>query len=438
MLRAARLFGFLFLFVSSSLIPLALAQTPAAAPSAYLRAIHAQGLQHVTQQQLTEISGLKIDQAVTKNDLQSAADRLVETGLFSKVDFSFESHEDNLTLTFKLVEAPRIPAYFDNFPWFADSELNDAIRKTLPFYDGTLPEAGPSVDRVSEILSELVASRGVHTAVEHQVVNNPLGEGSVQEFRIADVTLNISKIEFGDKSLADSKVLQQHLPEIVGKPYSRMTIDLFLAEQVQPIYQQRGLLRVKLGPPEVRLSGNPNDKLPSQIPVFVPVETGAAYKLNNVQWSGNNLVNVFALSQLLGIKPGEAVNGMTLEAGWDRIREEYGHRGYLDAKVEPVADYNEQNHTVFYRTSIVEGRQYKFEKLVLTGMSVTSEKRLRAAWPILQGDLFDKEKYEEMLVKLQTHPEQIFVDLPIHFRTVGHWLQRDETHGTVDVLLDFQ
>ena len=111
-------------------------------------------------------------------------------------------------------------------------------------------------------------------------------------------------------------------------------------------------------------------------------------------------------SQLLGIKPGEAVNGMTLEAGWDRIREEYGHRGYLDAKVEPVADYNEQNHTVFYRTNIVEGRQYKFEKLVLTGMSVTSEKRLRAAWPILQGDLFDKEKYEEMLISCKPTPNR--------------------------------
>jgi outer membrane protein insertion porin family len=438
MVRAARLFRFLALFIFSSVIPLAFAQAPAAAPSAYLRTIHAQGLQHVTQEQLTQISGLKIDQAVTKADLQTAADNLVQTGLFSKVDFSFDSHEDNLNLTFKVVEATRIPAYFDNFPWFADSELNDAIRKALPFYDGTLPEAGPSLDRVSEVLSELVASRGLHTAVDHQVVNNPLGEGSVQEFRIAEVALNISKLEFGDKSLDDSKVLQQHLPEIVGKPYSRMTIDLFLAEQVQPIYKQRGMLRVKLGPPEVRLTGNPNDKLPSQIPVFVPVETGTAYKLNNVQWSGNSVVNVFALSQLLGIKPGDSVNGMTLDAGWDRIREEYGHRGYLDAQVEPVADYNEQSHTVFYRANIAEGRQYKFEKLVLTGMSVTSEKRLRAAWPILQGDLFDKEKYEEMLVKLQAHPEQIFVDLPIHYQTLGHWVQRDETKGTVDVLLDFQ
>jgi outer membrane protein insertion porin family len=435
MSRAARSVTFLFLGIAFVIVPIGKGQ---AAPTAYLRAIRAQGLQHLTQPQLNDLAGLKIDQAVTKADLQSAADRLVETGLFSKVDFSFESHEDNLNLTFKVVEAPRILAYFDNFPWFAESELTEAIRKVLPFYDGTLPEAGATVDRVSGILADLVASRGMHTTVEHQVVSNPLGESSVQEFRISDVLLQISKIEFGDPALAESKALQQHLGEIVGKTYSRMTIDLFLAEQVRPIYQQRGLLRAKLGPPEVRLSENPNQKLPDQIPVFVPIVPGVAYKLKSVQWSGNSLVSVFTLNGLLGIKPGETVNGMTLEGGWERMREEYGHHGYLDAKIDPVADFDDPTRSVLYRVAIDEGRQYKFGKLVLTGISASGERRLRAAFPILQGDLFDKAKYEDILLKLQVHPEQIFVDLPIHYESVGHWVQPDETNGTVDVLLDFK
>jgi hypothetical protein len=28
--------------------------------------------------------------------------------------------------------------------------------------------------------------------------------------------------------------------------------------------------------------------------------------------------------------------------------------------------------------------------------------------------------------------------LPVHYETVGHWLERDEAAGTVDVLLDFK
>jgi len=57
----------------------------------------------------------------------------------------------------------------------------------------------------------------------------------VQEFRIEGAALQIAKLEFGDPALLNSKAVQQHLSEILGKPYSRLTIDLFLAEAIKPI-----------------------------------------------------------------------------------------------------------------------------------------------------------------------------------------------------------
>src|ERR1700724_3215207 len=407
-------------------------------PTATLKAIHADGVKHLTTDQVIAVAGLNIGVAVGKQELQAAADRLVQTGLFSNVNYAFQSKEDGLYLTFKLAEAPRMPVYFDNIPWFADSELNETIRKVLPFYDGSLPEGGATVDQVSSIVTDLIASRGMRTVVEHQVIANPLGEGSVQEFRIADVVLQISKIEFSDPKLATSKVVQQHLGEIQGKTYSRMTVDLFLAEQVKPIYLQQGFLRAKLGPPEIRLSGNPNQHLPDQIPVFVPITPGIAYKFKGAQWSGHALLSVFTLNQLLGMKPGELANGMAIQDALERIQETYGQQGYLDAKVESETDFDDQAQTVSYRIIIHEGRLYKFGKLVLTGISPSGEKRLRAAWPILSGDVFDKTKFEDTLLKLQVHREQIFVDLPIHYESVGHWLQTDQDTGNVDVLLDFK
>jgi outer membrane protein assembly factor BamA len=435
------LLAIVFLYLASLHIPApvisAFAQSPEN-PTATLKAIRAEGANHLNQSQVVALSGLGVGTAVGKQDLQSAADRLVQTGLFSNVNYVFQSREDGLYLTFKLAEAPRIPVYFDNIPWFADSEINETIRKVLPFYDGTLPEGGATVDQVSAIVTNLIASRGMQTVVEHQVIANPLGEGSVQEFRIADVVLQISKVEFGDPKLSSSKVIQQHLSEIQGKTYSRMTVDLFLAEQVKPLYLQQGFLRAKLGPPEIRLSGNPNQRLPDQIPVFVPIIPGIAYKWKGAQWSGNALLSVFTMSQLLGMKPGDIANGMAIQAALERIQEAYGHLGYLDAKVESEADFDDQAQTVWYRITIHEGRLYKFGKLVLTGISPSGEKRLRAAWPILSGDVFDKTKFEDILLKLQVHREQIFVDLPIHYESVGHWLQTDPETGNVDVLLDFK
>jgi hypothetical protein len=87
--------------------------------------------------------------------------------------------------------------------------------------------------------------------------------------------------------------------------------------------------------------------------------------------------------------------------------------------------------------SIQEGKQYRFGKMVLTGLSPAAEKKLHAAWPIPQGEIFDKIKYEDVLTKLQLHQEQIFGELPLHYQEVGHWLQAN-SDGTVDVLLDFK
>src|ERR1700726_1095888 len=258
-------------------------------PTATLKAIRAEGASHLNQSQVVALSGLSVGSAVGKQDLQMAADRLVQTGLFSNVNYVFQSKEDGLYLTFKLAEAQRIPAYFDNIPWFTDGELADAIRKVLPFYDGTVPEGGATDDKVASIVTDLIASRGMNTKGEYQVISNPLGEGTVQEFRIADVVLQIAKIEFGDPGLASSKELQQHLGEVQGKTYSRMVIDLFLAEQEKPIYLEKGFLRAKLGPPEIRLSGNPNQKLPDHIPVFVPITPGPVYRWMGAQWSGNSV-----------------------------------------------------------------------------------------------------------------------------------------------------
>jgi outer membrane protein assembly factor BamA len=413
------------------------AQTPAAA-TANLHEIRTEGLKTLTENQVIALSQLEKGSQVGKPDLQAAADRLLQTGMFAKVNYTFQTRGDGLTVTFQLEEASRVPIYYDDLPWFSDGELADAIRKKVPYFDGTLPEAGAVVDQVSETLRELLASHQLNLTVEHELLANPLAEGNVQVFRVDGGAFYIASVEFGDPSLASSHVVQQQLGDVQGKPFSRMTIDLFLSEQLRPFYLQQGFLRVKLGPPEVRLTGNPNQKLPEQIPVFVPVATGAVYRWKEAQWSGNSVLSSITLSSELGLKTGDLANGMQIEAGWDRAREEYGHRGYLDAKIDPVASYDDQAHTVSYTVRLTEGVQYHFNTMVVTGLSLAGERRLRQMWSTGAGDVFDKIQFEKFLTKLQSQPTDVFGDLPVHYDTVGHWLRTDAGKHLVDVLLDFK
>ncbi len=278
------------------------AQAPDVA-TAPLREVHTDGEKLLTEAQVIAITGLVTGAQVGRNDLQAAADRLVQSGLFAKVSFNFQTKAAGILVTFHLEESPRIPVYFDNIPWFSDSELGDAIRNKFPFFDGTLPEAGAAVDHAAEAVKDLLSTRGLPVSLEHTVIANPNGEGNVQEIRIEGAALQIAKLEFSDPALSASKAVQQHLSEILGKPYSRMTIDLFLFEAIKPIYLQQGFLRVKLGPPEIRLTGPPPPKLPSQIPVYVPIAPGAVYRLKEIHWKGNTLVSEFTLNVLLEVKP---------------------------------------------------------------------------------------------------------------------------------------
>ncbi len=246
--------GVLSLFLLPAGLP-ASAQTPDTT-MAPLHEVHADGEKVLSEAQVVAITGLVPGALVGRNDLQTGADKLVQSGIFAKVSYNFQTRFAGVLVTYHVEEAPRIPAYFDNIPWFADSELADAIRARLPFFDGTLPEAGAAVDQAGEAVKALLSSHGLQVSLDHLVIANPIGEGNVQEFRIEGAALQIAKLEFSDASLSASKAVQQHLAEILGKPYSRMTIDLFLSEAIKPIYLQQGYLRAKLGPIPIRSCPN--------------------------------------------------------------------------------------------------------------------------------------------------------------------------------------
>lgn len=426
-----------FLFTCTGGAPLATAQT-AGSETAELREVKSDGQKKLTEAQIAALTGLQTGAQVGREDLQKAADKLVASGLFATVKYDFRTRTEGLTLSFHVTEAPRVSAYYDNFPWFGDSELNDAIRAQLPFFDGTLPEGGNVVDIAAEAIHGLLAAHKLDLSVQHQVVANPLGDGNIQQFTVEGAGLKIANLSFSDPTLATNPVVQQHLSEISGKPYSRTTIDVFLAEQIRPVYLREGYLSVKLGPPEVRLSGPPTAKLPEELPVYVPVAAGDRYHFGDARWSGNHVISSIALASYLGLKTGAVANGMEMEAALEQIREEYGRRGYLDATVQPESSFDDAAHTVSYKIAITEGKQYHMGGWVITGISSNAESRVRAAFPIAAGDVFDKIKYEDFLVQLQSHSKEVFAELPVHYDSVGHWLRADTASGVVDVLLDFK
>lgn len=395
------------------------------------------GVRSYPEPQLLAASGLHKGDLVAKDDLQAAADRLVQLGLFSTVNYSFKSRGDDLDLTFALVEAPSLAISFDNIPWYTDGELVDAIRKSLPFFTGRAPQEGPVLDEITAVLQKFLIQRDPAITVVHEIVNDPVADEMVQQFRVAGSSLKVSRVDLGHPLAAESRAVQALLPTLIDKPFSRQAIGLFLSEHVRPIFLERGHLRVRFGTPEVRFTGNPAK--PSElIHVVVPIEPGPVFRWGGAHWSGNQALTAESLDGLLALKPNDIANGNNIAAALARVEDAYGRRGYVDTKLAPQPRFDDPAALVRYDIAVTEGTKYHMGDLVITGLSVAAEKKLRAAWPIPPGDVFDRTEFDALLANLQKRSPEIFGELPIHYDEAGHWLRTNPEHATVDVLLDFK
>lgn len=379
--------------------------------------------------------GLAPGTLVGRSDIEAAANRLASLGWFSEINYKFDSSTKGVEIQFTLKDAPCHPVWFDNFPWFTDAELANALRATgLPF-DGTAPESGTGLEAFREAIAGLLKSKNIPGEVEGELVQAPESDSLVERFRVVGGEVFVTSLTFSDAVAQNDLQLKDALDLILGKTYSRYSLAFFVLEHVRPAYTRKGYLRVRFGEPATQFVGDPTKPLSADIAVRLPVEPGAQYKWGGAAWSGQLALNEPALNALLAFAPAEPLDEFKLQAAWEAVRTEYARRGYLDAKLEPAAQFNEAEARVSYAVRVVEGTQYRMGQLVLTGLSLNAERQLLSNWKIARGDVFDNSYFEEFL---NGGAEKIFKGSPVHFQHLGHLLKPNPQTKTVDVLLDFQ
>lgn len=416
------------------------AQAPAtnSPASATIAAIKVTGGQKFAPDQVTAASGLKSGDVVTVQQIQEATNRLASLGIFSAVNFRYTSKGDAINLEFQVQDAPIYPVLFDNFPWFTDAEIGDAIRRKVGLFDGEAPEGGAILDQMTAAIEGLLASRNISGAVTHQLLAATVGEEMVMQFHLEGPRLRIQSMEFGDAVAANSERLKDRAPDLKGQPYSRFAVEIFENEHLRPLYASKGYFRVQIGPPQSHLVPDVNDPKQAAVDLTIPVNPGAVYSWNGVSWQGNVAVQSTALDAAVDLKPGDVADSMKIEALWQKIEKEYGRQGYLDMKLNAEPQVNEAAHEVAYRVHITEGPQYRMGQVVITGLSLDAEKRLRQAWQIAPGEIFDDTYYENHMQILAKPSRDIFGALPVHYNEFGHLLRPNPSTHTVDVLLDFK
>jgi outer membrane protein assembly factor BamA len=432
---AAPPFSWICLLIFCTAFAASISCARAQSPSSPLTSVQVTGSSRFKSEQVAGFTGLQAGASVTKEDIQAGADRLAKLGPFASVQYRYSTLGSGIRIEYQVTDAPAIPAVFDNFPWLSDDELVAGIKASVPLFDGAVPPQGIILDQICMAIQKLLMAKGVRVSVSHALSVSGAGSRQVQLFSAEGDQLNVAGIQFSDPLASGDRMIEDRVTDLLGKPFSRSAIEIFELEQVRPIYLSHGYLHVTFGPPSSRLAGDPKSAVPNKLIVQAPIEPGPVYSWGGVTWKGNYSIPAESLDDFVKLKTGDLADGMKIEAAWEGVRDIYSRRGYLDAKVDAVPSFDETTKRVTYAVSVDEGPQYHMGSLVLTGLSMDGERRIRAAWTIPAGAIFDKTVYENFV---DTGVKRAFVGSPFRYEKIGRFLQENPQSAKVDVLLDFQ
>ncbi|HEV2288488.1 MAG TPA: POTRA domain-containing protein [Candidatus Acidoferrales bacterium] len=435
-LRRTMLFGVTTLL--AIICPLAIAQSaPSSNAQTKLLSVDATGSHLYSSAQVLAFSGMQLGSPVSHDTIQAGADRLAASGLFASVRYRYATDEGGLHVTFELQDAPTFPVLFDNFPWFSDDDLSKAIiHAGIPFQGG-VPAAGTDLDFIAKALEQTLANDKIQGTVSHQLTAVPGTDQKTVRFSVSGADVIIHAVTFSDSLVMNDRSIGNYIPDLVGKPFSRQIVERFDFEHLRPVYFKSGYLHVQFGNPQV----HPPDHqgfINKSVDITIPIEPGAIYTWAGVEWTGNRAYTTEDLDTLVkeeGLLPGQPADGMKIFELWQSVQSAYGHRGYLDEQIQEQEAFDDANHRAAYHVVISEGPQYRMGDLVLTGLSPESERRLRGAWRIPKGQVFDETYYESFLNQgIQT----LFKGTPTAQDKIGRYLQKNPAAATVDVMIDFQ
>ena len=373
-------------FLTIIAVTLALAQQPARR----VAKIEVEGLERLSADEVIATSGLKTGEPLSVAELDAAGQKLVDSGLFTKVAYRTTSKGNQVTVILQIKErgGGQSPIVFDNFVWFTDDELVAAIKRQVPSFAGTASDAGNMPENIKHALENLLKEHHIDGNVDYGAEQAGLNSDKQEHvFSVSGVPIPICSLHFpGANNVLEEKLVTRSR-QLTGDNYSLKSAVAYSTFALLPIYREAGQLRASFAKPVTKL--DPSAKCRGGVELTIPVEEGPVYLWEKAEWSGNEVLPANDLEAALGMKNGDVANGVKIDKGLLEVRRRYGHTGHLDAEVDAEPELNDATHRLSYRIVVKEGPQYKMGKLTIKGLDEADANSLEARWKLRNGEVFD-------------------------------------------------
>jgi outer membrane protein insertion porin family len=419
-----------------SLSPLALLcliASPALCQQYTVKNIVFDGKTPYSQAALEAASGLKPGSTISKDDLQAASQKLIDTGAFADLSSTLDGPAKAITVIFKVKSqdpARIITASFDNFVWYQPAELAAEIQKTVPLFDGTVPEAGNEQDAIVGAIKQLLTAKGVTGG---SISVEPVAPSSSQPLRVLDfrltkpaVRIHSLKVDGMRPNFASAK--DKLVQVLTGKAYNEGLLPKSLQNVLLTVYKNAGFQAAKVSS-LTRTIASSSDTT-TDVDVAVTIEEGDVYRLSKLDWAGSPMMSTEAFNAEADLHPGDVASQKTLLQSLSKLEAAYRRKGYMDVVVTSTPQLDTTAHTVTFAVAVIPGEVYKLSAVSTVNLNPTQKADFDKAWTLKPGDTYD-ESYVTGFLKNNSAVRSL-EGLSAAFKTVA-----DPDAHTVELILTF-
>jgi len=381
------------------------------------------------QSELLAVSGLKPGEVLDQAAIQAGAQKLIDTGMFSDVRFSF----DGIDLNYALKPVAEMePVSYANFPWWDDRALNAAVEARVPLFHGSVPPESGMQQQVATALTAMLAEKGLQATVTAVPVKDTSGGDAGVRFHIDAPPVQIGSVNLSGVSGAWTESVAAIEKAAAGQDFDPAA-EATLETALRAVYHRQGYLDVALtgfghGEPQVS-----DGKV--MVPLSGVVVEGAQYRLAGLHLSGDVLMTPEDFAKAAKIHPGDIVNEDLVRGTLAMIATPYRTHGYLRAKIDATPTKDAAAHTVDYAITVQPGPVFHMGGLSLVNLSDQQKAQVLEYWPLKQGDVYDPVLVSQFLLKYKNqlhsldgwsaaykayeHEDTHVVDLVVTFRQGG-------------------
>ena len=375
--------------------------------------IRVEGLQRISEGTVYNYLPLDAGDELTAAATRSAIRELYRTGFFQDIQFA----RDGNILVIMVRERPAIA----NVQLTGNKAIKEEDLKRV-MYDIGLSEGEVFdrlvLDRLQQELVKQYFSQGRYAVVVDTRVTEldrnrvrisiVIDEGDVAEIRHINIVGNET---FSDKDI--QKDFESDIPPFwkfwsKDGQYSREKLSGDI-EKLRSYYLDRGYVDFNVESTQVSIGPEKEN-----IYITANVLEGEVYSVDDVQITGDLVIDEGTLRRLIVVQPGEIFSRKKVEQSVENITGILANIGYAFANVNPITDVDRSNRQVSINFFVDPGKRVYIRRIQFVGNSKTKDEVLRREMRQMEGAWFSQSAIDRSRVRMQrlTYFDTVEVETP--------------------------